>query len=88
MAPPGLKVNANLAKWWKAHVHTDGMRIQVQSPYRKDHITSFVHHIPDSIKKKFQENTLTVGPHLALFFGAMWWADKEFERDQREQHWS
>jgi hypothetical protein len=68
MAPPGLKVSPHLAKWWKSHVHVNGMRTQVQSPYRKDHITSFVHHIPESAKKKVTENGLTVGDICVAIF--------------------
>jgi hypothetical protein len=88
MAPHAHKLNANLIKWWKSHVHTNGMRTQVQSPYRKDHITSFIKHIPDSMLTKVKENGFLALRFGALFFGVIYWADAEFERDQKAQHWS
>jgi hypothetical protein len=84
---PNFKVNPALTKWWKSYVYTYGLRTQVQSPYRMDHLTPFVKHWPDSFRKKITENFFDVAPSFVFLVGTMWWADHAFEQEQRK-HWS
>jgi len=81
---PNFKVNPALAKWWKSYVYTYGLRTQVQSPYRQDHVTSFVKHMPESAKKKVVENFFDVAPAFTFLVGTMWWADYAFDQEQRK----
>jgi hypothetical protein len=84
---PSFKVNGGLSKWWKAYVYTYNMRVQVQSPYRMDHLTPFIKHLPESFKKKITENVFDVAPSFLVLVGTMWWADSAFAEEQKK-HWS
>ena len=81
---PNIKYNPNLAKWWKSYVFTYGLRTQVQSPYRMDHLTPFIRHLPVSAKKKITENFVDVVPSFTFLVAVMWWADPAFEEEQKK----
>ena len=81
---PNFKVSPGLTKWWKSYIYTNGQRIQVQSPYRRDHITPFFKHLPESAVKKVTENIVDVGPSFAFLVFVMWWGDKTFEEEQKK----
>jgi hypothetical protein len=60
------------------------MRTQVHSPYRGDHITSFLKHIPISFQKKITENVFNVAPAALLFVGTIWWGDSTFDAESKK----
>lgn len=82
--PSHLKPNYGLVKWWKTFFYTYGMRTQVQSPYRTDHIGPFLRHIPTSAYKKVSENLLDVGPSFALGAFTIYWADNAFAEEMKK----
>ena len=77
-------MNPALKKWWASYAFQTGQIIRTASPYRKDHITPFLKHLPESAKKKVTENFFDVTPALVFTFGLMYWADYEFDKEQRK----
>ena len=73
-----------LTKWWKSHVYTVGLKTQLQSPYRQDHLTPWVRHWPDAARKKITDNFWDVVPAFSLGIFVVWWADRENDLEHRK----
>ena len=69
------------AKWWKAHVFTQGQVIQSLSPYEQNVMQQLWITFADKTVRKVRENFFPAVPIVAGFIGTAIWADYQYEEN-------